>query len=167
MSRSAPHSHYPITAALCFAFSVTAAPYVVFVSIDSGSPLLRALAFLSGPLSLLLWIVLTIRSLHLLRLAYWALTSTYVSLLSEGAAIGLACLAVALQPNRSDSAPNATALYAAGLIALGGLCWCGWYNWRRTGSALLALSVTVLQITTSSLIVSLLMLRCRPPERVD
>ncbi|MGF6311899.1 type IV secretory pathway VirB2 component (pilin) [Bradyrhizobium sp. i1.8.4] len=165
MSRPAPHSHYPIIAALCLVFSVTAAPYVVFVSIVSESPLLRALAFLSGPVTFLVWIIVTVRALHLLGLGYWSLTSTYVSLLSEGAAIGLACLAVALQPNGSHAEPNATVLYAAGLVALGSQCWCGWYNWKRTGSALLAFSVTVLQLTTSSLIMLLLMLRSRPPEK--
>lgn len=165
MSRPAPRSHYPIIAALCLAFSVTAAPYIVFVSLACESPLVRAACFLLGPLSFLLWIVLTIRSLHYLRLSYWTLASTYVSLLSEVAAVAIACLAAALQANGPHAEPNATALHAAGLVALGGQCWCGWYNWRKTGSASLAFSVTVLQITTSSLIVLLLMLRSRPPEK--
>jgi len=166
MFRQPPFHRYSVTAALSLVFSVTVAPYVAFVSINSSSALPRALAFLSGPVTIVVWIVATVRALHVLGLGYWSLTSTYVSLLSEVVAIGLICLVVVLQANGSHSELNITVLYVAGLVALGSQCWCCWYNWTKSGSVSLAFSVTVLQITTSSLIVLLLMLRSRPPREV-
>ncbi|SCB53822.1 hypothetical protein GA0061098_102129 [Bradyrhizobium shewense] len=51
------------------------------------------------------------------------------------------------------------------MTCLAGLTWSASYNWRKAGSLQIAVSVTVLQLITGSLIVLILMLRSRPPEK--
>lgn len=165
MSRPAPHSHYPTLAALCFAFSVAVAPFVGSAWVTSASPFVRGAVLLFGPLSFLAWVVLTIRSLHLLGLAYWSLASTYVILVSELAAAVLALVAGSLHTPGSVCDWREALLWTAAMTCLAGLTWSASYNWRKAGSLQIAVSVTVLQLITGSLIVLILMLRSRPPEK--
>lgn len=165
MSGPARQSPDPIVAALCLAFSMTAAPCIAFASLASASPLLRAAAFLSGPLCFLAGVVLTVRSLHALRLGYWSLASTYVILLSELAAAMLAVIAVSVHTRGSAGDLYETLLWAASLTTPIGLSWSVWYNWRTTQSALVTINVTVLQLITGGLIVLLFLLKSRPPEK--
>jgi hypothetical protein len=123
MSRHAHLHRHSIIAALCLVFSLTAAPCLVSASLSSGSPLIRAAAFLLGPLSFLVWIVTTVRSLHILGLGYWSLASTYVVLLAELAAVVLAVLAGSVHTQRSATDIYETLLCSAALTDLTGMTW--------------------------------------------
>jgi hypothetical protein len=117
------------------------------------------------PLSFVVGVVLTVRSLHVLGLGYWSLASTYVILLSEFAAVVLAVVAVSVHTQGSASDLHETCLWAASRTGLIGFTWSVWYNWRTTRSLPVAISVTVLQLITGGLIVLIFLLRSRPPEK--
>ena len=149
---------YAIFAVLCLVSSGTAAPYLAVASLAVDSHLVRAAAFLLTPFAFAMWIVATVRSLHLAGLGYWSLASTYIALVCVGVATALACISWIIWPDGATDDLKEAVGHAAGVVGLGGIFWCGWYNWRRTGSAPLAVSVTALQMVTSAFIALLMLL---------
>ncbi|WP_342736291.1 hypothetical protein [Bradyrhizobium sp. B117] len=93
------------------------------------------------------------------------IASTYVNLLSEFVDVLLAVVTGSVRTQGSAGDLQETRLCAAALAGLAGLTWSAWYNWRRTGSLLVTVSVTVLQLITGGLIVLILMLHSRPQEK--
>jgi glucose dehydrogenase len=159
---------YSIIAVLCLVFSGTVAPYLTLALISVEISTVQALALLLTPFAFLMWIVTTVRALHLAGLDYWSLASTYVSLICVGVAIVLACIAFIIRPDGSPTNFRDIVLQAAGVVAAGAICWCGWYNCRRTRNGSLAVSVTVLQLTTGTLLalgIIWMLVRDRHPNR--
>lgn len=103
---------------------------MVLISVEI--PTVQAVALLLIPSVVLMWIVTTVRALHLAGLDYWSLASTYVAIACAGVAIVLAWIASIIRPDGSPTNLRGIVLHAALLVAVGGICWCGWYNWRRT-----------------------------------
>ena len=144
--------HYSIVAVLCLVFSGTVAPYLTVALIAVEIPTVQAVALLLGPFAFLMWIVATVRALHFAGFGYWSLTSTYVSLICVGVAIVFVWVASAMRPDVSHTSFRDILFHAAGVVAVGGICWCGWYNWRRTRNGSLAFSVMALQVVTDTLL---------------
>jgi glucose dehydrogenase len=131
---------------LCLVSSGTVAPYLTVALIAIEIPTVQALALLLIPFIFLMWIVTTVRALHLAGLDYWSLASTYVAIACAGVAIVLAWIASLIRPDGSPTNFRDIVLHAAGVVAVGGVSWCGWYNCRRTRNGSLAVSVTTLQM---------------------
>jgi hypothetical protein len=162
---------YSIVAVLCLAFSGTVAPYLTVTLIAVEIPTVQALALLLTPFAFLMWVVTTVRALHLAGFGYWSLASTYVTIACAGVAIVLTWIASIIRPDGSPTAVRDVVLHAAGVFAVGGICWCGLYNWRRMRNGSLAFSVTALQITTGTLlalaIIWMLVCNRQPNRAVD
>lgn len=120
--------------------------------IEVSIPTVQAVALLLTPFAFLMWIVTTVQALHLAGFGYWSLGSTYVSLICAGVAIVFAWIASSMRPHEAPTGLRDVVLHAAGGVAVGGICWCGWYNWRQMRIGALAFSVTTLQVVTGTLL---------------
>lgn len=153
---------------LCLVFSGTVAPYLTVALLAIKIPTVQAVALLLTPFALLMWIVTTVRALHLAGFGYWSLASTYVAIACAGVAMILVWIASVIRPDGSPTGVRDVVLHSAGVIAVGGICWCGWHNWRRVRNVALAFSVTALQMVTGALLamgIIWMLVRDRHPNR--
>jgi hypothetical protein len=131
-------------------------------------PTVQAVALLLTPFASLMWIVATVRALHLAGFGYWSLASTYVSLICAGVSIVLVWFASVIRPDEPPTNFRDIVLHGGGVIAVGGIWWCWWYNWRKMRNGSLAVSVTALQIVTATLLalgIIWMLVRDRHPNR--
>jgi hypothetical protein len=117
-------------------------------------PAIRALGLLVVPASIVTWIAYTIGALHRRQLHYWQLRSTYITLVIGSLALLILLVACGF---RNDDA-RLTVLDASAILQASVTVWAGWYNWRRTRSIMLALSVTIIQtVVTWGIVIVFLM----------
>ena len=102
---------------------------------------LDAIALLTVPLATVCWIFTRIRAIHLIGVRFWFIPSTYVTLIGGIVAIVLCAIMLAVS---YESARHAAAILYSGCVV-----WSYFYNWRRTNSAILAISLTILQILSA------------------
>jgi hypothetical protein len=117
---------------------------------------LNAIALLAVPLAVFCWIFTTIRALHSVDVSFWSVPSTYVNLITGIVAVALSGLMLLISSEASrhgNEVRGATLHIAAAIVYGGGVSWSYFYNWRKTGSASLALSLTVLQTISTLLII--------------
>jgi hypothetical protein len=116
---------------------------------------LNAVALLLVPFVVFCWIFTTINEIHLVGLRFWSIPSTYVTLISGVISLVMSAIMLLASQDavRRGHDVGDTTLYVAAAILYGGCsAWSCWYNWRRTGSAVLAVSLTILQ-TLSAIVV--------------
>jgi hypothetical protein len=152
---------------------VIVAPVCTWFAVQSDMAAVRAIGILLVPFALFVWIFTTIRALHRRDIRFWAIPSTYVAFF--GGLLATFCLLVstffmpdshqvvsqsftfgAVVPKRPA---DYTMVIAVMIVEAGTVLWCLWYNWRKTNAAILAISVTALQILLSSSVVVFFWLR--------
>lgn len=103
----------------------------------------------------------SIRVTHLRDVRFWSIPSTYVGLIG-GVLTLLICLIMVVfsaESERRGHRTSDTTLYVAAAILYGGcVVWSYLYNWRKTGSAILALSLTLLQTISAAFVIVVLYL---------
>jgi hypothetical protein len=117
---------------------------------------LNAVALLLVPFAVFCWIFTTIKGIHLVGVQFWFIPSTYVTLI--GGVISFVMSATMLLASQESAKRGQAAgdytLYAAAAILYGGCAgWSCWYNWRRTGSTVLAISLTILQTMSAVFVI--------------
>ena len=120
---------------------------------------LNAIALLLIPFAIFFWIFTTIRAMHLVDVWFWSIPTTYVNLVTGIVAVVLCgiVLAASSEAARLGHAVGDTTLYmAASIIYGGGVGWSYFHNWRKTHSAILALSLTILQTISAALVIVVL-----------
>lgn len=121
----------------------------------------NAIGVLIVPFAIFCWVFTTIRAIHLVDVKFWLIPSTYVAL--TGGVISLViCLMMGwfsgFAESRGQHVEDVT-LYVAAAILYGGCAvWSYFHNWRKTGSLILAVSLTVLQTMFAASIIGLLYL---------
>ena len=151
------------------------APVGAWLAFQSNVEAVRAIGVLVVPFALFCWIFTTIRAIHQRLISFWFTPSTYVSLV--GTLTAVICLFIGLlflpDPGshvggfesyntkivRRAPTPNHIMMYAAALIQVGTTMWCLLYNWKKTETLVLAISLTALQTLLSSMLVALLRFR--------
>jgi hypothetical protein len=119
---------------------------------------LNAIALLIVPFAVFCWIFTTIRAIHLAGVRFWFIPSTYVTLIGGIIAIVLCAimLVVSHESAREEHDVRDATLYVAPAILYSGcVMWSYWYNWRRTNSAILAISITILQILSAAFLIGI------------
>ncbi|MHC2289862.1 hypothetical protein [Bradyrhizobium barranii] len=128
--------------------------YLIFR--DQSYAWVNAIGVLIVPFSIFCWIFTTIRAIHLLDVRFWYIPSTYVGLIGGVLAL-LICLIMfifATESERRGHRITDTTLYAVAAILYGScVVWSYLYNWRKTGSALLSASLTILQTISAFFVV--------------
>ncbi|WP_342736288.1 hypothetical protein [Bradyrhizobium sp. B117] len=116
----------------------------------------NAIGVLIVSLAIFCWIFTTIRAIHLLDVRFWFIPSTYVGLIGGVLAL-LICLIMVVfsaESERRGHRITDTTLYVAAAILYGGcVVWSYLYNWRKTGSAILSVSLTVLQTISAAFVI--------------
>jgi hypothetical protein len=119
----------------------------------------NAIALLITPFSIFCWIFTTIRAIHLVGVRLWFIPSTYVTLVGGIIAL-IICMVMGLfsqEAVRRGHQTTDNTLYVAAAILYGGcVVWCYFYNWRRTGSAILAFSLTILQTLSAVFVIGVI-----------
>jgi hypothetical protein len=119
---------------------------------------LNAIALLIVPFAVFCWIFTTIRAIHLADVRFWFIPSTYVTLIGGIIAIVLCAimLVVSHESAREGHDVRDFTLYVAASILYGGcVVWSYFCNWRRTSSAILAISLSVLQILSAIFLIGI------------
>jgi hypothetical protein len=94
--------------------------------------------------------------MHKVDVWFWCIPSTYVNLVAGIIAVALSgiMLAALSEAARHGHDVRDTTLYVAAAIVYGGsIGWSYFYNWRATKSAILALSLTMLQTICTTLLI--------------
>lgn len=117
---------------------------------------LKAIGVLIVPFAILCWTFTVIRAIHILDVRFWSVPSTYVGLIGGLLAL-LICLVMfgfSTEAERRGHRVTDTTLYAAAAILYCGcVIWSYLYNWRKTGSALLSVSLTLLQTISAAFVI--------------
>jgi hypothetical protein len=120
---------------------------------------LNATAILIIPLAVFCWIFTTIRAIHIVGVRFWLIPSTYITLVGGIIAL-IICMVMGLfshEAARQGHHVTDTTLYVAAAILYGGcVVWSYFYNWRRTSSAILALSLTILQTISAAFVIGVI-----------
>ncbi|MET4279368.1 MULTISPECIES: hypothetical protein [unclassified Bradyrhizobium] len=152
---------FPFLPALCLV-SIPLSGLVCYLVVETqNSAWINAIGVLIVPLSAFCWIFTTIRSVHLMGVRFWFLPSTYVGLIGGVLAL-LICLIMfvfSTEAERRGHQVTDTTLYAAAAILYCGcVVWSYLYNWRKTGSPLLSVSLTLLQTISAAFVIAALYL---------
>ena len=116
----------------------------------------NAAALLLVPFAIFCWIFTTIRAIHLVGVRFWFIPSTYVTLI--GGIISLVMCSIMLlasqeSAKRGHDVGDTTLYVAAAILYSGCAVRSYWYNWRRTNSPILALSLTILQTLSAVFVI--------------
>jgi hypothetical protein len=114
----------------------------------------NAIALLIVPFTFSCWVFTTVRALHMVGARFSFIPSTYVN--SIGGIIALVLCAIMLVVSQESARQgrdvgDATSYVAAAILYGSCLAWSYFYNWRRTNSAILAVSLTIRNNPTKSL----------------
>ncbi|MET4455445.1 zinc ribbon domain-containing protein [Bradyrhizobium sp. RT3b] len=116
----------------------------------------NAIGVLIVPFAIACWIFTTLRAIHLLDVRFWFVPSTYIGLIGGVLAL-LICLIMfvfSTEAERRGHRVTDMTLYAAAAILYGGcVVWSYVYNWRKTGSAILSISLTLLQTISAAFVI--------------
>jgi hypothetical protein len=154
-------ARYPLLSGL-FLLSIPISGLIGYLIVGSQNyAWINAVGLLIVPFSIFCWIFTTIRAIHLVGVRFWFIPSTYVALVGGVIAL-LMCLVMGLfahEAARQGHEVQDVTLYVAAAILYGGcVVWSYFYNWRKTGSAVVAASLTVLQTTSATFAIGLLYL---------
>jgi hypothetical protein len=153
---------------------VIVAPVCTWFAVRSDLAAIRAIGVLLIPFAPFGWVFTTIRALHRRDIQFWTIPPTYVAFF--GGFLATFCLLVStfflpdgrqlvsesftFSVAQSAKRPaDYTMVIAVMIVEAGTVLWCLWYNWRKTNAAILAISVTALQILLSSSVVVFFWLR--------
>jgi hypothetical protein len=150
-------SHYPLLSGLLL-LSIPVACLIGYL-IFGDYAWLNAVALLLVPSAVFSWMFTTIKGIHLVGVRFWFIPSTYVTLFGGIIAL-IICMVMGLLSHEATHRGNQvtdSTLYAAAAILYGGcVVWSHFYNWRRTSSAILALSLTMLQTISAALVIGVI-----------
>ena len=97
------------------------------------------------PFVVFCWIFTTIRAAHLVGVYFWSVPSTYASMFGGLACFVFLVIAAAIGDDKTTHQFHAGATIVA-LVCYGALMlWTVWHNAKRTGSVLLAISLSFVQ----------------------
>jgi hypothetical protein len=164
---------YSNISGITFGFAIVA-PIISWFALQTNIEAIQAIGVLIVPFALFCWIFTTIRALHQRAVRFWFIPSTYVAFFGGVTAtiflfVGL--LLVPHTPSQGGFASynsnivqhptngNYVMMFAAAIVQAGTTMWCLWYNWKKTGALVLALSLTALQTLFSSLLVAFVWFR--------
>ena|SRR5438874_2729055 len=138
--------------------SLLAIPVACFTSyqIFGGATWLNPVALLIVQFAALCWIFTTIKAIHLAGVRFWFIPSTYVTLIGSIISFVMCVIMLLLSHESARQGQEAgdNTLYVAAAILYGGCAvWSCWHNWRRTNSALLAISLTILQTLSAVFVI--------------
>jgi hypothetical protein len=151
---SKPNSHYPMLSGILL-LSIPVSCLISYLIVGDYT-WLNAIALLLAPCIVFFWIFTTIRAIHLAGVRFWFIPSTYVTLVGGIIALVMCVIMLLLSHESARQGHDAgdNTLYVAAAILYGGCAgWSCWYNWRRTNSALLAISLTILQTLSAAFVV--------------
>ena len=149
-------SRYPLLSGLLL-LSIPVSCLISYLIVGDYS-WLNAIALLLVPFIVFCWIFTTIRAIHLAGVWYWFIPSTYVTLIGGIIAVVLCAIMLVMshESARQGHDVRDAPLYVAAAILYGGcVVWSYFHNWRRTNSALLAISLTILQILSAVLVLGI------------
>ena len=151
------NSRYPMLSGLSL-LSIPASGLIGYLVFGNYAGL-NAIALLMVPFATFCWIFTTIRATHLAGAWSWFIPSTYVTLI--GGVIAVVLCAIMLIDSRKFSRlghdVRDTTLYVAAAILYGSCVgWSYFYNWRRTNSAILAVSMTILQTLSAAFVIGVI-----------
>ena len=125
---------------------------------DQNYAWVNAIGLLIVPFSIFCWIFTTIRAIHIVCVRFWFCPSTYVALVGGLVALVM-CMMMGLisheAARQGRQVADVTLYVAAAILYAGCLVWSYFYNWRKTGSALLAISLTTLQTISAAFVIGL------------
>ncbi|WP_375777821.1 hypothetical protein ACE103_42800 [Bradyrhizobium sp. ma5] len=147
---------YPLLTGLLL-MSIPVAGSISYLMVgDQNYAWINAVGILIVPLSIFCWIFTTIKAVNLVGVRFWFVPSTYVAL-GGGVIALLMCLMMGLftqEAARHGHQVKDVTLYVAAAILYGGcVVWSYFYNWRKTGSAILSLSLTLLQTISAGFVI--------------
>lgn len=150
------NTHYPYLSSLCLV-SIPLSGLICYLLVGAQSAAwINAAGLLIIPFSAFCWIFTTIRAVQLVEVRFWLVPSTYVGLIGGVLAL-LTCLIMfvfSTEAERRGHQVTDTTLYAAAAILYGGcVVWSYVYNWRKTGSAILSVSLTLLQTLSAAFVI--------------
>jgi hypothetical protein len=133
--------------------------YMIFR--DQNYAWVNAIGLLVVPFAIFCWVFTTIRAIHLVDVQFWFIPSTYVALIG-GVISVMICLAMAwfsgIAENKGHHVEDTTLYLVAAILYGGCVVWSYFYNWRKTGSSILAVSLTILQGISAAFLIALLWL---------
>jgi hypothetical protein len=138
------HERYPL-ASITLLAAVPVSCVCSYFLLQSGVDWMIAIAAITPPFVIFCWIFTTIRAAHLVGVYFWSTPSTYASMFG-----GLACF-IFLLITAASGDDKVNHQFHAGPTVVASLCygalvlWTVWHNTKRTGSTLLAISLSVLQ----------------------
>ena len=149
-------SHYPLLSGLLL-LSIPVSGLISYLIFGNYAGI-NAIALLIVPFARFCWIFTTIRAIHLAGVRFWFIPSTYVALVGGVIALVL-CMIMSISTHEAARHGRQGAdvtLYVTAAILYGGCAvWSYFYNWRRTGSAILAISLTILQTLSASFVIGI------------
>ena len=149
---------YPLLSGLLL-LSIPVSCWISYLTVRSENYAgINAIGLLIVPFSIFCWIFTTIRGIHLVGVRFWFIPSTYVALVGGVIALVL-CMIMSISTHEAARHGRQVAdvtLYVTAAILYGGCAvWSYFYNWRRTGSAILAISLTILQTLSASFVIGI------------
>ncbi len=154
---SKPAGYYPLLSVLLlFSIPVSCiASYFIF----GNYTWLNAFALLIVPFAIFCWIFTTIRAIHLADIWFWSIPSTYVTLISGLTSLIISGIMLFFSQEvarRGHSVADTTLYFVAAILFSGCVFWSYLYNWRRTHSTTLAISLTVLQMLSAIFVIGVI-----------
>jgi hypothetical protein len=152
---------YPLTSGLMLLFIPVSCLISYMIVRDQNYAWINAIGLLIVPFAIFCWIFTTIRALHLVDLEFWLIPSTYVALIGGIVALLVCVIMVAfagVAESHGHHVKDVTLYVAAAILYAGCALWSYFYNWRKTGSLVLATSLTLLQTISATFIIVLLYL---------
>jgi hypothetical protein len=143
---SRPNSHYPMLSGILLLLIPVSC--LISYLVVGNYTWLNAIALLLVPFAALCWIFTTIKAIHLAGVRFWFIPSTFVTLVGGIIALVISVIMLLFSheaARQGHDASDATLIIAAAMLYSGCAIWSYWYNWRRTRSAVLAISLTILQ----------------------
>jgi hypothetical protein len=152
-------SRYPMLSGLLLLSIPASCLFSYLIVRDQNSAWINAIGLLAVPFASINWIFITVRAIHFAGVRFWFIPSTYVTLVGGIIAL-IICAIMGLlshEAARREHQVTDTTLYVAAAILYGGcVVWSYFYNWLRTGSAILAFSLTILQTLSAAFVIALI-----------
>jgi hypothetical protein len=116
-----------------------------YVSAGANGSTVLEVAAASVPALVLFWIILTVSALHKRDAYFWSLGSTWTSVIACPVAMVIMSIGSWSQANGPDAPLYHAPIVAGAILYLVAFAYAVYYNYKITGSAVLAVSTSLLQ----------------------